>query len=71
MWRKNNYTTLSIVIDSDSDDDDDDDEAGSEDIRYVIGDVTQPQCTDGSGDAIVVHCVGRCGLFCVGRHILD
>ena len=28
------------------------------DIKYIVGDVTFPQC-DGSSDAIVVHCVGK------------
>ena len=60
MWKKNNYISLSLSYDED--DDDNTTTESEDDIKYVIGDVTQPQCTE-SGDAIVVHCVGECGVI--------
>ena len=70
MWRRNNYSSLRFDTISDSEGEESDDEGvgsdeGSKDISYILGDVTQPQC-EGSGDAIIVHCVGGltsgCGL---------
>ena len=56
-WQKNNYSTLNVQLESDSDESSDDDEERGLDIQYLVGDVTQPQCT-GTKDAIIVHCVG-------------
>ena len=61
IWRKNNYISLNQLFEgSSSEEEEEEEEEGSEDISYVMGDVTQPQGT-GSNDAIIVHCVGGCG----------
>lgn len=66
MWKANNYESQSICLPSDSDTDvEEEEEESGGDIRYLVGDVTQPQRT-GQDDAIVVHCVGMLHfLFCV------
>ncbi|XP_065892694.1 chromodomain-helicase-DNA-binding protein 1-like isoform X2 [Dysidea avara] len=74
-WKRNGYTSLNVVVNSDSeeedvlsDGDEDGQEAWSEEINYVMGDVTHPQNT-GASDVIIVHCVddsgrwGKGGLF--------
>lgn len=67
-WKRNDYTTKNISLDSSSDEDEEEEEESLEeeeegvDIRYMVGDVTRPQCA-GKDDAIVVHCVGK---YCSG-----
>lgn len=51
-----------MSLESSSEEEGEDEEGGGQEpfeqeIQYVMGDVTQPQNT-GTGDAIVVHCVG-------------
>lgn len=66
MWKKNNYESCNIELDSDTDNDDDDevledDDDGDitkRDIHYVRGDVTIPRVTDCDNN-IIVHCAGR------------
>ena len=43
---------------SEEEEEEEEEEGEVEEIRYVVGDVTQPQHT-GSSDAIIVHCVGK------------
>lgn len=68
MWEENNYISSKIEeIDSDESDEEDeeddtvmetnDTEIDDHDIKYVSGDVTNPQYAL-ENDAIVVHCVG-------------
>jgi hypothetical protein len=68
----NNYKSCSLGSSSDENDDqasdnedenisvnmEEDEEQEKKAIHYVIGDVMQPQNTDGQ-DAIIVHCVGE------------
>ncbi len=65
IWKKNDYTSTNISLDSEGEseeeeeeEEDEDDETRKRDINYVVGDVTHPQHTDCS-DAIIVHCVGE------------
>jgi len=67
-WKRSGYTSLNVVVNSDSeeeevwsDGDEDGQGAWSGEINYVMGDVTHPQNT-GTGDVIIVHCVGECAL---------
>ena len=54
-----------------SDGDEDGQEAWSEEINYVMGDVTHPQNT-GASDVIIVHCVGECCVWgLIGRELLS
>jgi len=52
-----------------SDGDEDGQETWSGEINYVMGDVIHPQNT-GTGDVIIVHCVGGCcvwwRIICLG-----
>ena len=66
-WKRNDYTSKNISLDSSSDEEEEEEEEEKEvaeeeeegvDIRYMVGDVTRPQCA-GKEDAIVVHCVGK------------
>lgn len=64
MWRKNNYKSCNIEIDSDDNsddddelDDDDDGDVSRKDIHYVSGDVTVPRQTDCDTN-IIIHCAG-------------
>ena len=67
FWKKNDYTSTNISLDSegeseeeeDEEEEEEEDNAQKRDINYVVGDVTHPQHTDCS-DAIIVHCVGKC-----------
>ena len=71
MWRKNDYKSCNIELDSEGensdDDDDDDDDAldvdddgvmSKRDIQYVRGDVTVPKKTDRDVN-IIIHCAGN------------
>ena len=64
-WKRNDYDSTNISLDSSSDEEEEDvvEEVGDDgdegvELRYLVGDVTHPQCA-GSDDAIVVHCVGE------------
>ena len=46
---------MNIPLGSSSEEEEEEEEV---DIKYVVGDVTLPQCR-GNEDAIVVHCVGK------------
>ena len=69
-WHRHGYTSLNMTLESSSESEaeEEEEEEGEEfdqsdrEIRYVMGDVAQPQNT-GTRDAIVVHCVGMwCSL---------
>ncbi|PVD33729.1 hypothetical protein C0Q70_04989 [Pomacea canaliculata] len=77
LWKKHNYTSVNIMIESEDEDEEEvAEEEGSEEdvdqprrsIHYVMGDVTHP-LDAGTSDRIVVHCAddsgywGRGGLF--------
>ena len=55
-WKENDYTSLNVDLDSSSDEEDEEQEG--KDIRYVVGDVTQPQFA-GTRDALILHCIGE------------
>lgn len=61
-WQRHGYTSLNVALESSSEEEEEEDEEefdqSDREIRYVMGDVTRPQNT-GTGDAIVVHCVGK------------
>lgn len=65
MWRKNNYKSCSIELDSGDENDeededldhDDDGDVSARDIQYVRGDVTVPKKTDCDVN-IIIHCAG-------------
>lgn len=73
-WQSSGYRSRCLPpVDSGGEDEeeeeDDDEDAGSvcsadstsTDINYVLGDVTHPHMA--ASDAIIVHCVGRRGVF--------
>ena len=72
-WNRNGYSSLNVAVDSDSEEAwSDSDEEGegvwSAEINYTRGDVTHPQNT-GTSDLIIVHCVGKCHILCIGRPV--
>lgn len=72
-WQSSGYRSRCLSpVDSggeDEEEEEDDEDAGSvcsadstsTDINYVLGDVTHPHMA--ASDAIIVHCVGRRGVF--------
>ena len=73
FWSQHGYTSLNVVLDSsdsgEESEEEEEEEEGEEEgrlsfdsterqLHYVVGDVTQPQVTEGT-NAIVVHCVGE------------
>lgn len=72
-WQSSGYRSRCLPpVDSggeDEEEEEDDEDAGSvcsadsasTDINYVLGDVTHPHMA--ASDAIIVHCVGRRGVF--------
>lgn len=79
LWHRHGYTSLNMALESSSgseEEEEEDEEARrteeeflgmvppDNEIHYLIGDVTQPQCA-GEADAIVVWCSGGCGYGCV------
>ena len=66
LWKKNNYTSLKIELESgdesseeEEEEEEENEESVKSDINYVVGDVTKPK-VQGSEKAYVVHCVGEC-----------
>ena len=67
MWAKNGYVSCNITTagsdaeEEEEEEEDEEDRSVACDIQYIVGDVTHPQHS-GTGDAIAVHCVGKCDV---------
>lgn len=71
----NNYTSCKVLLpdplsddESDNDKNNDNDNEDSQQIKYVVGDLTQPMVT-GRKDRIIVHCVGKNDLLFIKSRV--